>query len=107
MKVRMLPEAETEAQEAASWYENQLRGLGFDFMDALAIALEAIEKYPRRHAKVPGRFGSREVRRVLLQRFPYKVVYEVRPRESVVLAVAHEGRRPAYWRRRNGPSKRK
>jgi toxin ParE1/3/4 len=97
----MLPEAETEAEEAAGWYEEQLRGFGFDFLDALAIALEAIEKYPRRHAKVPGRFRSREVRRVLLQRFPYKVIYEVRPRESVVLAIAHGRRRPTYWRRRN------
>src|SRR5262249_28102634 len=106
MTARILAEAEEEAQEAAGWYEKQLAGLGFDFLDALAVALQAIEDYPRRHARVPGRFGKREVRRVLLQRFPDKVIYEVRPQEVLVLAVAHARRRPTYWRRRNGPSRR-
>ncbi len=40
------------------------------------------------------------VRRVIVDRFPYAVVYR-REREAIhILAIAHLRRRPNYWRRR-------
>ena len=35
-----------------------------------------------------------------LQRFPYSVVYRVRPDRIDVIAVAHSRRSPGYWRGR-------
>jgi toxin ParE1/3/4 len=101
VNVRMRREAEAEAREAASWYDDQRFGLGTDFLDALTRALEAIESHPLCHARVAGLPAEREVRRALLDRFPYKVVYEMRGEEAVVLAVAHNRRRPNYWEERN------
>lgn len=100
MRVRLLTEAQAEAQEAARWYDEQQQGLGGEFLEALARGLEAIEESPRACAKVETSQPSREVRRFLLPRFPYRVVYEVLADEVLVLAVAHVRRRPNYWKRR-------
>jgi len=40
------------------------------------------------------------IRRVLLQRFPFAVVYQVEPELILIVAVAHQRRRPGYWRDR-------
>lgn len=37
------------------------------------------------------------VRRVVVHRFPYSVVYEVKAKELHVLAIAHHRRDPTYW----------
>jgi plasmid stabilization system protein ParE len=37
------------------------------------------------------------VRRVMLHSFPYGVIYEVRDRVVVIIAVAHTSRDPRYW----------
>lgn len=47
--------------------------------------------------------GSRhghKLRRLLLHRFPYALIFELRRDECVVWAVAHTSRRPGFWRRR-------
>jgi plasmid stabilization system protein ParE len=36
-------------------------------------------------------------RRLVLQRFPYNVFYRVGAEAIVIVAVAHQKRRPAYW----------
>ena len=100
MKPRFLDEALAEAEAAAGWYESQQRGLGVDFHQALDEALDVIETDPRRFGQLETIRTAREIRRIMLRRFPYYVVYEVQAEKVVVLAVAHAGRRPNYWRRR-------
>jgi plasmid stabilization system protein ParE len=39
-------------------------------------------------------------RRVLVDRFPYQVIDELRRREVLVLAFAHLKRRPGFWKHR-------
>ena len=46
MKLRILREAEEEAQASALWYDEQLVGLGDDFLDELASTLQQIEDEP-------------------------------------------------------------
>jgi toxin ParE1/3/4 len=100
--VRLLAEAKAEANDAAAWYDERQPGLGAEFLDALGGALEAIEKDSGRFAKVHSRSPKRDVRRCILWRFPFSVVFERRLDEIIVLAVAHARRRPNYWRRRKG-----
>ena len=45
---------------------------------------------------------TQEVRRFVLERFPYTVIFEVLADRVLVLAVAHARRRPNYWKRRRG-----
>jgi hypothetical protein len=44
--------------------------------------------------------ADQQTRRLLMTRFPYQVVYRVRPSEIVVVALAHLKRRPGYWKHR-------
>jgi hypothetical protein len=42
----------------------------------------------------------RGTRRLLLQRFPFSIIYRVESTWVLVVAIAHQRRRPGYWRRR-------
>jgi len=45
-----------------------------------------------------GRVVDAGLRAVVLERFPFKVLYRVSSNVIVVVAVAHDRRRPGYWR---------
>lgn len=52
-------------------------------------------------AKAPGRWPSKSgVRRYVMRRFPFLVVYRVLDEKVQVIAVAHGRRRPEYWKPR-------
>lgn len=82
--------AEEDLAEAALWYEEQMPGLGRDFLGEAGLVFEQIaqfpESYPPRH---------RRFRRALIRRFPYGVFYSVEPDLIVVLAVVHLAQDPA------------
>ena len=97
MKLRVLQQAEREARDAAEWYEDRVEGLGPAFLDEYESGLERIEKDPTRFGRLETITGPREIRRLLLRRFPYLIAYEILADEAMVLAVAHVSRRPNYW----------
>ena len=100
MTVRFHPEASTELDAAASWYEGEQAGLGIAFLVEVVRATAAIEATP---ATWPFVRKSRRIQRFLLARFPYAVLYQVVPDAIVVVAVGHTRRRPGYWRARRIP----
>jgi toxin ParE1/3/4 len=89
------PEAETELVAAAEFYDTHSPGLGLDFIAEVQRATRALVIYPR-----IGRKFSKRLRRVLVQRFPYGLLYQIDPDEILVVAVAHVRRRPGFWRQR-------
>lgn len=89
------PDAEAEMVAAAKFYEARSAGLGADFIAEVERATRALVGYSR----VGHRF-SRRLRRILLRRFPYGLLYRVEPDQIFVVAVAHVRRRPGYWRGR-------
>ena len=89
------PEAEAEFAAAALFYESRVVGLGRSFSAEVQRIVSLIREYP--DAGAPVRLP---VRKTLVDRFPYAIVYR-RDRESIlVLAIAHQRQRPGYWRRR-------
>lgn len=70
-------------------------GLGVLFLGALEGAVQTILAHPEAYQLV----GS-EIRRYLVRRFPYSLLYVVESDRIRVLAVAHQKRRPGYWRTR-------
>ena len=94
--VRNLKAASKEFSAAVRWYEEQRSGLGGEFFDAVVRATSVIQAYPE--IGTPSRDGR--TRRVLVQGFPYQVVYRPSADEIVIIAVAHLKRRPGYWRNR-------
>lgn len=89
------PEAEADALEAYRWYNEQLPGLGGEFLGEIDRALENIRANPEAHRKL-----HREFRRVLTRRFPYAVFYALRDNRIVVFAILHTARDPRLWRKR-------
>jgi len=90
------PLAERELIEAAKFYETRAAGLGEDFIRRVQHALVQIVVNP--HA---GNRLAEGLRRRLLQRFPFCIIYLVGPGDDIsVIAVMHLKRRPGYWRRR-------
>ena len=90
-----LPKAKEEMNEAASYYESQASGLGMDYLSEVERAVASISESPMTWPKIEG-----EIRRRLLQRFPFGILYYIESEEIVILAVAHLRRRPGYWKKR-------
>lgn len=97
MTITVLPAAASEASEAAIWYDNQCSGLGHEFLAELESALDRIRRQPEEFSKLESYPGSHDVRRCLLKRFPYLVLFVRRPGETIVVAISHARRRPLYW----------
>jgi toxin ParE1/3/4 len=96
-----------EAAGAAAWYESQRSGLGTDFREDFKAALDALREGVVPGSPWPGRLGDRGVKRILLKRFPFSLVFVASAGSKLVLAVAHHRRRPAYWHgrlARTGPA---
>ena len=100
MNLRVLFAAEEEATRAACWYEDQLPGLGDEFLVEIKFILEKIEKSPQQFGLLETLKSNRDIRRHVLRRFPFMVIYEICEKEIVVLAVAHTSRKPNYWKQR-------
>jgi plasmid stabilization system protein ParE len=96
--VRTAEPASSELREAVRWYEARRAGLGAELFDAVAETVELIKSHPEIGEPVS---ADRKTRRALIPRFPYQVVYRLRPDEIVLVAVAHLKRRPGYWKIRS------
>lgn len=60
--------------------------------------LESIEAAPESFAREESFRSHRDLRQGLLRRFPYKVVFEIKSTEEIlVLVVAHTSRYPEFW----------
>jgi toxin ParE1/3/4 len=93
--VVFLPDAEQEMFQAAVYYESQSSGLGRDYLSEVERSLQAIAASPKTWPIVEG-----ELRRRLVRRYPFGILYRNDPEEIVIVAVAHLRRKPGYWRKR-------
>ena len=84
--------AEREFTEAAEYFERESIGLGAAFIAAVERCVAEIIEYPESGRRVVG-----TVRRRLVRRFPYSVLYSIKADHIRVLAVMHAKRRPLYW----------
>jgi len=87
--------AETEINEAADFYDLENPGLGGVFIDEIERAVNHIIQFPDAAPLIRGR-----VRKRIIARFPYSLIYSRRGADIRILAVAHQKRRPFYWRGR-------
>jgi len=95
LPINLQPHAEEEARSARRWYTQGNSEAGERFMAELDRAIQAISEFPERWPRY-----LHDTRRLHLHRFPYWVVYRVKPESVLIVAVAHDRRRPGYWRSR-------
>lgn len=92
MKVSFLALAQQELDAAVAWYNEQASGLGVEFLDELDRVVRRAVAFPMSCPEIePG------IRRCLLARFPYGIIYGTDNETIIVIAVAHLHRAPRYW----------
>ena len=95
MMVEFLAEAEEEMMEAAVFYQEQAEGLGEKFLDDVERATQLLSEQP-----LIGQQIDNHLRRFLLHRFPFSLIYSSELSGVLIIAVAHQRRRPDYWQER-------
>ena len=89
------PEAEIELNEAVTYYEECRLGLGNEFMQEVCAAVERMLVYPKAWPVLDG-----DIRRVLMHRFPFGLLYVEKASQIQILAVMNLHRAPSYWKSR-------
>jgi plasmid stabilization system protein ParE len=89
---RLISEAKAELVAGGEFYDSEYPGLGQDFAMEVRRLCRLIVEFPSAGIELrPG------VRRRILRRFPYAILYTFDNDEILVLAIAHQKRRPGYW----------
>jgi plasmid stabilization system protein ParE len=91
------PSARAELDASADFYEARLSGLGLRFLVAVEETARRIAESPDAGASMAGGFRKR-----LVAGFPFSIIYRAWEEEVYLVAIAHQHRRPGYWRRRSG-----
>ena len=95
MKFRFHPAARIEFREAVAFYESRSEGLGGEFATEVLDRIEMILTEPERW-----RVFEKDVRRCLMGRFPYGILYSIESGYILILALMHSSRMPGYWQNR-------
>lgn len=95
LTVELHETAEVELWEAIDWYDEQREDLGKEFARELERVVKVISSTPERFPIV---FG--QARKVVLKRFPYIIIFEVRDQLIIILAIFHTSRQPKQWQKR-------
>lgn len=88
------PEAQEEFDAAVDWYQERA-GLGGELIASVEEALDRIVENPRLYEVVHD-----PVRRAVVHRFPYSLIYQIEAERILVVAVFHDRRDPAAWQSR-------
>ncbi len=84
--------ARTELMDALVYYEAERPGVGLAFLDEISRCLKSVTEFPEAAPIVRG-----AIRKKLLRKFPYALLYSIKPWGIRILAVMNLKRRPFYW----------
>jgi plasmid stabilization system protein ParE len=97
MNYSLHPEAAGDLREAAEFYRVRA---GNSLSQSLLAEFEQSVNILLQHPGLGSPWRGRGRRRYLMKRFPYFLIYTVSAEEIRIIAVAHQSRRPGYWRGR-------
>jgi toxin ParE1/3/4 len=86
---------ESDLTETYDYYEEQLDGLGSEFLLAVEATINSVQRNPLHFQKV-----DRKKRKANLKRFPFGIFYLVSKEYIFILAVIHLTRDPKTWKSR-------
>lgn len=98
MKYVFHPAAEAELLESIAFYDAKSKGLGVAFLSEFEQTILSIYQSPKTYQieRIP------DIRRALLSKFPFSIIFRDTEDEIQVLALAHQRRSPMYWFDRSG-----
>lgn len=94
-KLELKEEALEELSEAYQFYEDEKKGLGEDFLDAINKMLIRIKETPHQYP-----LSYKNKHRAVLSRYPFMIIFEIEEEVITVYAVFHTSRDPKRWRKR-------
>lgn len=89
------PEAEAELNQAIEYYEQTCPRLGYEFAQEIHATIQRILPFPNAWPQL-----EQGIRRALVRRFPYGVLYAETKNGIYIIAIMHLHRSPGYWRSR-------
>lgn len=92
VEVRLHPGAENELRAAYIWYLERSEIVAAAFQLEVDHAVQAVSEGSNRWPKV-----TASERRYVFPRFPFSLIYRIRPQFVEIIAVAHQKRKPDYW----------
>ena len=92
MKIKFLTLAKVELNDAAFYYNLELDGLGDKYKEEIKKSVLRIIKFPESWPLEKG-----NIRKYLLHKFPYKILYSIEHDCILIIAIAHQHRKPDYW----------
>ena len=95
-RLHFLEEAYEELGAAYEWYAQRSHRAAAAFLREVDRGIRLIVESPDLWPHFEG-----EVRRCVLRAYPYSILYRQAGTAIQVIAVAHDRRRPGYWRRRS------
>ena len=94
-ELRLHPAAEEELRNAYLWYLEADNRVAQAFTAEVDHAFEVVAEQPNRWPVL-----TESIRRYVFPRFPFTLVYREQSTYVEVVAVAHQKKRPGYWRNR-------
>jgi plasmid stabilization system protein ParE len=95
-RLRIQPRARLEIIDATEWYAQQGNTFADKFTAALDNTLTRIQENPFQYQLV-----HLDIRRALLHRFPYMVIYGIAEAQVIVLGCVHGNIDPRRWKGRS------
>jgi len=95
MRLWFAPAGQAEYVGVAAHYKALGSARGRAFAEDFRAALDAILAFPQSSSA-----DGDGVRKKVLRRHPYIIVYRASDQDIEVVALAHTSRKPGYWRNR-------
>ncbi|MGB3509573.1 MAG: type II toxin-antitoxin system RelE/ParE family toxin [Microcoleaceae cyanobacterium] len=95
MKYVFHPAALTEYSEAVEFYAERRVEIAQTFINAVENTIFKIVESPTRWPVI-----DEDIRRCLMRKFPYGILYTIEDNFILILAVMHCSREPGYWKDR-------
>ncbi len=100
----MLSEAAIELDEAVEYYALIRPRLSRELLGRFRDCVRSIELNAENHPRLETLATDLNIRRSILKRFPYMIVFEILANEIRILAFAHTASQPNYWMQRRRDS---
>jgi plasmid stabilization system protein ParE len=92
MKVIFTELAKHEFSDVVVYYELEYEGLGKKFREEVKASISRVRQFPTAWPPERG-----EIRKYIMHTFPYKILYSIEKDHILIIAIAHQHRKPDYW----------
>ena len=95
MKMIFHKKANEELLKARDYYDKIIFGLGKQFIIEIENSLNKIKVSPFLY-----QLYLKEIRKCNTKTFPFSIYYDINDKYIRILAIAHQKRKPDYWKNR-------